>query len=133
MAYREAIAAAVFVIAAVFAGESSKGATPDPKEAVIPFVNSGSIRDWSADGREAIYIQDVHGQWYHAKLMSSCTDLPFTETIGFETRGTDTLDQFGTIIVRHDRCPIQRMVKSAPPPSKRSSTFEGKRGSVRVK
>src|SRR3546814_5301598 len=117
MAYREAIAAAVFVIAAVFAGESSKGATPDPKEAVIPFVNSGSIRDWSADGREAIYIQDVHGQWYHAKLMSSCTDLPFTETIGFETRGTDTLDKFGTIIVRHDRCPIQSMVKSAPPPS----------------
>src|SRR3546814_187220 len=79
MAYREAIAAAVFVIAAVFAGESSKGATPDPKEAVIPFVNSGSIRDWSADGREAIYIQDVHGQWYHAKRMSSCTDLQFTD------------------------------------------------------
>src|SRR3546814_18304850 len=118
MAYREAIAAAVFVIAAVFAGESSKGATPDPKEAVIPFVNSGSIRDWSADGREAIYIQDVHGQWYHAKLMSSCTDLPFTETIGFETRGTDTLEKFGTIIVRHGCCPIQSLVKRGPHPSK---------------
>src|SRR3546814_16949346 len=99
MAYMGAIADCVFVIAAFFAGESSKGATPDPKEAVIPFVNSGSIRDWSADGREAIYIKDVHGQWYHAKLISSCTDLPFTETIGFETRGTDTLDKLGTIML----------------------------------
>src|SRR3546814_12794519 len=114
MAYREAIAAAVFVIAAVFAGESSKGATPDPKEAVIPFVNSGSIRDWSADGREAIYIQDVHGQWYHATLMSSCTDLTFTETIGLGTRGTDPLEQFGPIIVRHDRGQNQCMGKRAP-------------------
>src|SRR3546814_12939274 len=92
---------------------SSDVCSSDLKEAVIPFVNSGSIRDWSADGREAIYIQDVHGQWYHAKLMSSCTDLPFTETIGFETRGTDTLDKFGTIIVRHDRCPIQKIGRAS--------------------
>src|SRR3546814_20971369 len=100
MAYREAIAAAAFVIAAVFAGESSNGATPDPKEAVIPFVNSGSIRDWSADGRDAIYIPDVHGHWYHAKLMSSCTTLPFTERIGFEKQGTATPNKYCTKIGR---------------------------------
>ncbi|MCF8709029.1 DUF6491 family protein [Rhizorhapis sp. SPR117] len=121
MRYKEAIAAALIVSVAVIAKES-KGATPKSpvatSNASIPFVNSGSIRDWSADGSEALYIQDIHGQWYHARLMGYCPDLPFVETIGFETRGIDTLDHFGTVIVRGQRCAIQNMVESDPPPAK---------------
>lgn len=121
MSYKEAIAAGLFVTLAIIAGESSRGATPPPvtaKDASIPFVNSGSIWDWSADGDSAIYIQDIHRQWYHATLMGPCIDLPFAQRVGFETRGIDTLDKFGAIVVRHQRCAIQTMVKSDPPPSK---------------
>lgn len=119
MSYKEAIAAGIIVAAAIFAGESRGTAPPTPKEASIPFVNTGSIRDWAADGTRAVYVQDVHGNWYHAKLLSNCIDLPYVETIGFETHGPDTLDRFGTLLVRGHRCPIETMVKSAPPPSKR--------------
>lgn len=122
MSYKEAIAAGIIVAAALFAGESRGASPPDRpavKEASIPFVNTGSIRDWRADGTKVVYIQDIHGDWYRASLMSDCTDLPFVETIGFETRGPDTLDRFGTILVRGQRCPIEAMVKSAAPPSKR--------------
>jgi hypothetical protein len=89
-----------------------------PHEASIPFVGMRSIEDWRADGDGALYIQDLHRKWYHATLMGPCTDLPFAETIGIETRGIDTLDRFGTIIVRHRRCAIQSFVESGPPPKK---------------
>jgi len=89
-----------------------------PHEASIPFVGMRSIEDWRADGDRALYIQDIHRKWYHATLMGPCTDLPFAEAIGIETRGIDTLDRFGTIIVRHQRCAIQSLVTSGPPPKK---------------
>lgn len=121
MSYKVAIAAAIVVVIALFA-EQSYGAPPQPvvaaKDASIPFVNSGSIRDWRADGNEALYVQDVHGRWYHARLMGPCHDLPYAERIGIETRGIDTLDKFGSVIVRGQRCHIQSLVRSEAPPSK---------------
>lgn len=93
-------------------------ATAKPVEASIPFVNMGSIQNWRADGDSALYIQDAHRKWYHATLMGPCTDLPFANAIGIETRGIDTLDRFGTIVVRHQRCAIQSFVASGPPPKK---------------
>lgn len=96
-----------------------------PREASIPFVNMRSIEDWRADGDSALYIQDIHRKWYHATLMGSCVDLPFAETIGIETRGIDTLDHFGTIIVRHQRCAIRSLVESGPPPRKAKSHKKG--------
>lgn len=89
-----------------------------PVEVSIPFVNMGSIEDWRADGDSALYIQDVHRKWYHATLMGPCSDLPFANAIGIETRGVDTLDRFGTVIVRHQHCAIQSFVASGPPPKK---------------
>lgn len=91
---------------------------PAVPEASIPFANQGSIRDWRADGSTGIYVKDVHNQWYYARLMGRCNDLPFAEAVGFEARGTGTLDRFGTVIVRGQRCPFQSFVKSAGPPRK---------------
>lgn len=88
------------------------------REASIPFVGMRSIEDWRADGDGALYVQDIHRKWYHATLMGPCIDLPFTETIGIETRGIDTLDKYGTILVRHERCAIKSFVESGPPPKK---------------
>lgn len=117
MSYKEAIAAGIFVAIAVFAGES-RGAAPAAAEASIPFVNSDTIRDWRADGSQALYVQDVHGQWYHAELMGPCSGLPYAERIGIATRGPDTLDKFGSVIVSGQRCAIRSLVKSDGPPRK---------------
>lgn len=89
-----------------------------PGDASIPFVNHGGIRDWRDDGRDAIYLQDQRGQWYRATFMSPCNDLPFANAVGFETRGIDTFDKFGAVIVRGQRCTVTSFVKSAPPPKK---------------
>jgi hypothetical protein len=87
------------------------------EEARIPF--SSSVRDFRADGRNAIYIQDVHGQWYRGTFMAPCNDLPFATAIGFNDRGVGGLDKWGTVYVRGTRCQLNSLVKSAPPPSKR--------------
>jgi hypothetical protein len=102
------------------AGPAIAGEAPaaEPAEASIPFVNHNGIRDWRDDGRDGIYVQANGGQWYHGTFMGPCTDLPFANTIGFETRGIDTLDRFGAVIVRGTRCQLNSLVKSTAPPKK---------------
>jgi hypothetical protein len=97
-------------------GEQQKAA---PAEASIPFVNHGSIRSWRADGRDAVFIQDVSGDWYRATLMGSCSDLPFAEAVGFDAGTVGRLDKFSAIVVRGQRCPFTSLVASAPPSSKK--------------
>lgn len=91
-----------------------------PAEASIPFVNHGGIRNWRADGRDAVYVQDVSGKWYRATLMGNCTDLPFAEAVGFDAGAIGRLDKFSSVIVRGQRCPFTSFVASAPPPSKKN-------------
>jgi Family of unknown function (DUF6491) len=86
-------------------------------EASIPFVNLGSIRDWQADKREGLWIQDTHRHWYYAKLMGPCLGLDFALSVGFDTRGSGTLDKFAAVIVPHeDRCQFRSMTLSDAPP-----------------
>jgi hypothetical protein len=92
--------------------------TPAPQEASIAFADHGSIQTWQADSDQAVYVQGDNHQWYHATLMGPCLDLRFAEAIGFETRGTGNFDRFSTLIVRGQRCQVQSVVKSAPPPRK---------------
>lgn len=96
-----------------------------PAEESIPFISTGSIRNWRADGRDAIYVQDTGGKWYRGTFMSPCIDLPYAETIGFETGGPDRLDRFSSIIVRGQSCKLDSLVKTAPP-SKRDKTKQHK-------
>ena len=87
-------------------------------EAQIPFANHGTIDNWQADGRSALYLQGPGRQWYHAELMGPCLDLDYAEAIGIETRGTGNFDRFGSIIVRGQPCALTSLVKSGPPPKK---------------
>ncbi|ARR52881.1 hypothetical protein HY78_05180 [Rhizorhabdus wittichii DC-6] len=106
--------AGALLTGAAMADAAAKG----PPEASIPFANHGSIDNWQADGRDALYVQGPGRQWYHARLMAPCQDLPFANAIGFETRGTSDFDRFSTIVVRGQRCPVQSVVKSGAPPKK---------------
>ncbi|WP_265268407.1 DUF6491 family protein [Sphingomonas lycopersici] len=112
---KSGILAAVAIIglaATAQAGEVKHG--NDAKEVNVPFANR-NITDFRADGRDAVYLQVNGFDWYHAQLMGPCTDLPFAERIGIETRGTDTLDRYATLIVRGQRCQLSSLVKGAPP------------------
>lgn len=107
------IASALIAAAPAFAE-----APPAEKQASIPFVNHGTIRNFEAVDRDTLYIEDQNRHWYRAELMGYCPDLAFAQAIGVETRGPDTLDRFGTLIVRGQRCPIKSLVESGPPPKK---------------
>ena len=119
-----AIAATALALALpTWAQAQDAGATPPPpaaadygRDASIPFVDMGSIRDWRPDGNSALYVQDQRRNWYHAELMGPCTGLAFTDRIGFVTRGTNRLDRFATVIVDGERCAFQNFVTSAAPP-----------------
>ena len=87
-------------------------------ETSMPFANQGGVRDWQADGDRKIYVQDASGKWYLATLSVAAPDLPFATKIGFETKGTDTLDRFGVLIVQGARYPLSSLVQSGPPPAK---------------
>lgn len=85
-------------------------------DAEIPFANSGNIRDWHADGTNALYVEDARGRWYHASLIGSCMDLPTANQIAFLTRGPDQLDKFSAISVHGRQCQFSALVTSAGPP-----------------
>lgn len=87
-------------------------------EASIPFVSHGGVDDWRADGDRVIYFRDIHRQWYRATLMTRAVDLPFTEHIGIEARGTDRLDKFASVIVHGQSYPIESLIKVEGPPVK---------------
>ena len=87
-------------------------------ETSMPFANQGGVRDWQADGDSKIYVQDASGKWYLATLSVPAADLPFATKIGFETKGADTLDRFGVLIVQGARYPLSSLVQSGPPPAK---------------
>lgn len=112
----------VWAIAAPLAGcatsPAPRAAPPMGQEASIPFLNHRGVDNWAADGSRALYLQDGFRRWYHATLFAPCTELPFATAIGIETRGNDTLDRFGAILVRGQRCQIDSLVTSGPPPRK---------------
>lgn len=110
-----AAGAALLLSSAVQAAPARSAAEP---QASIPFVNHNGIRDWHAADDRTLYVQDSRRNWYRASLMGPCSDLPYALGIGFETRGIDRLDRFSSIRVGRDRCPIESLTRSAPPPAK---------------
>lgn len=93
--------------------------------AYIPFANHGGIRDWKADRDQGLWVQDIHRQWYYAKLMAPCTGLNFAQTIAFDTHPLGRFDQFSSIFVPGaggGRCAVQSFTLSGAPPSGKAKT-----------
>jgi len=117
-----ALAALIGLAVAAPAFSAAPASTPAQREASIPFVGSGSIRNWRPLDRDTLYVQDVHRRWYRAELIGPCIDLPYAETIGFDVRGTNRFDRFSSVIVRGQHCAVSSVVASDPPPPRRKRT-----------
>jgi len=115
-----AIALAALLLAPLCAsGADQKDTLPEPEQASIPFVDHGGIRDWHADRDRGLWVQDIHRDWYYAKLLGPCIGLDFANAIGFVTRPPGSFDRFSTIIVpREGSCPVVSFVHSDGPPAK---------------
>jgi Family of unknown function (DUF6491) len=78
----------------------------------------GGVRSFQADGSEAVYLQDRQRNWYRAELIGPCQGLPWAFGIAIDNRGSSTVDRFSTLIVEGDRCKIESLTRSGPPPKK---------------
>lgn len=95
------------------------GQPPAGKEASIPFIRLNGIRDFEADGDDAVYLQDRARKWYRASLVGPCSGLPFATRIAVDTRfGGNSLDRTGTLLVDGEKCRLLDLVTSGPPPKK---------------
>jgi hypothetical protein len=122
-----AIALAALLLTPLYAsGADQQDTLADPAEASIPFVDHGGIRDWHADRDRGLWVQDIHRNWYYAKLLSPCTGLGFATAIGFVTRPPGSFDRFSRIIVpREGTCPVVSFVHSDGPPPKDKRAADG--------
>ncbi len=108
---------AVGAVLLAAAGSVLAAEASGPRPAYIPFASHGGIRDWRADRDQGVWVQDIHRQWYYAKLMAPCIGLNFAESIGFDTHPLGRFDQFSSIFVRGSRCAVQSFTLSGAPPS----------------
>ena len=114
--------AAALLPALALAG-AAQAQTPGPhsgERASIPFIMHGSVRTFQStpDG-DGIYIQNNQRDWYYVSFFNRCYDLPYAIRIGFSTFGNGTsLERGDTIIADRQRCRIDDIVHSGPPPKK---------------
>ena len=86
-------------------------------EAQIPFAKR-NIWNWQVVDDQTVLIQDQGRRWYKASLFSHCIDLPFANTIAFDSNPGGTFDKFSAILVRGRRCPLTSLVETTAPPKK---------------
>ncbi|MEN3950416.1 DUF6491 family protein [Iodidimonas sp. SYSU 1G8] len=97
---------AVAVVAGIGAAMNQVHAAPADS---ISFANFGAIRDWKAEGSGAMIIETTSGDKYRATFMNRCSSLPYSETVGFVTSPSGSLDKFGAVLVRDQKCQIRSL------------------------
>jgi len=111
------------------AAAQAQDAAPAPKgeSTSIPFITRGSVRTFeSAPNGEGVYIENNQRQWFYASFFARCQSLPFAIRIGFDTFGNGSSLQRGdTIFADRERCKIDNIVKSGPPPKKAKKAKKG--------
>jgi hypothetical protein len=95
-------------------------AGPPPAEASIKFANHGGIWNWDVVDNKTVLIQDRSRRWYKATLSMACLNLPFEQKLGFESNPDGSFDKFSTIQTHQQRCPLQSLVRTDAPVSKKA-------------
>jgi Family of unknown function (DUF6491) len=98
---------------------AAPAAATSPAEVSIKFADHGGIWDWDVVDSKTVLIQDRSRRWYKATLSVNCVDLPFEQRIGFESNPDGSFDKFSTIQTRQHRCPLQSLVRTDAPVSKK--------------
>lgn len=101
---RTLMPAMVLALIAGCAVQQSPNQPPPGPGAVLHFADLGGIRNWRADGKDAILVEGRRGQWYRATFFGPCPEIRFATTIAFVTDTTGDLDKFSSIVARGDRC-----------------------------
>ncbi len=127
---RIALLPALLLAGAASAQTAAPQSPPAPggKQVSIPFVNHDGIQNFApTDSGKGIYLQGGNGDWYYASFAARCLNLDYAFGIGIKTFGaTDSLSQGDTILAGGERCLIDSLVRSGPPPAKPNKTAKPK-------
>ena len=97
------------LIAGGFAGLTATTASAaGVREARIPFVQYGGIRDWRTGHDDELFVQGRDRRWYHVALMGPCNGLEFANGVRFmPSDSAGTFDRFSWIQTSDQRCKVQ--------------------------
>ncbi len=123
-AMRHAILLALTGVLLSSAALANPEPSSEPRQARIPFANSGGISGWQSAGRDAILLEGTGRKWYRAEVFGYCRDLDIATTIGFDTSPNGDFDSFSSLIVRGQRCPIKSLVQ-VPAPARKAKKLKG--------
>lgn len=114
-----ALASIATASADVALSHAPAGAKPGTgKVASIPFANSGGIYSWQVVDDKTLLIESQEHRWYKATFVSSCTELPLAERVGFESNPDGSFDRFSAIQVGRQRCQVASLVHTTAPTKK---------------
>ena len=86
------------------------------------FVSHAQLRDWLADGERGLWIQAGDLSWFYARFAHACEGLSATNSLLFDTRGSDSIDSTSAVVVPGGgRCTVLTFVPSAGPPKDRNA------------
>jgi len=92
----------------------------EAEEARIPFIGFNTIRTFHPVSDEIVYLQDQRRNWYRATLAGPCYNIQGALRLGVDTRFGTMLDNTSSFIVDGRSCRIHSLVRSDPPPPRRS-------------
>ena len=108
----------IFAPLLLFTGCATAGAHRSAGETAIPFISSTQVVEWRVRDESSLYVHGITNQWYLVATMGNCGRLRTANSLGFVTaRGTDDLDRQGAILAEGQRCQIESVTRSEPPPA----------------
>jgi hypothetical protein len=93
-------------------------------DSAAAFLNRARLRDWLADGERGLWLQAVDLRWFYARFAHACHGLSATNSVSFDTRGSDHIDSRSAVVVPGSgRCTVLSFVPSHGPPQGRNASL----------
>jgi hypothetical protein len=93
-------------------------------DSAATYLNRTRLRDWLADGERGLWLQAVDLRWFYARFAHACHGLGATNSLSFDTRGSDKIDGSSAVVVPGSgRCTVLSFLPSHGPPQSRNANI----------
>jgi hypothetical protein len=94
----------------------------DDVDSTASLLSHSRLHDWLADGERGLWLQAVDLRWFYARFAHACHGLGTTNSLRFDTRGSENIDSRSAVVVPGSgRCTLVSFVTSHGPPKDRNA------------
>lgn len=112
----------ILVLAASPLAASVAGNYVTDVESAATSLHRSLLRDWLADGERGLWLQGIDLRWFYARFAHTCQGLSATNSLSFDTRGSNNIDSRSAVVVPGGgRCTVLSFVPSHGPPQGRNA------------